>query len=86
MTTEKPKHEIIVEKHDKNYYHARVKDTKYSADECDIISTIGRLVFEHQDFFNVKITVEPKDMPKKKRGGMFNTFNTNPGSSLPRSD
>ena len=80
MTDPKPKHEIIVEKHDKNYYRARVKDTKYSADECDIISTIGRLVFEHQDFFNVKITVESKEPPKKKLGGMFH--NTNPGSSL----
>ena len=74
-TTEKPKPEIIIEKYDKNYYHARIKDTKYSADECDIISTIGRLVFEHQDLFNVKIIVESK----KKNDGLFNT---NPGSSL----
>ena len=79
MTTEKPKLEVIVKKYDKNYYRARIKDTKYSADECDIISTIGRLVFEHQDIFNVKITVESKEPPKKKLGGMFNT---NPGSSL----
>ena len=82
-TTEKPKPEIIIEKYDKNYYHARIKDTKYSASDTEIHTAIGRLVFEHQDFFNVKITVEPKDMPKKRRGGMFNTFNTNPGSSLP---
>ena len=79
MTTEKPKLEVIVKKYDKNYYRARIKDTKYSADECDIISTIGRLVFEHQDIFNVKITVESKEPPKKKLGGVFNT---NPGSSL----
>ena len=84
MTTEtKPPLEIIIEKHDKNYYHARVKDTKYCADECDVPTVIGKLVFEHQDLFGVKITVESKDIVKRKRGGMFNAFNTNPGSSLP---
>ena len=79
-TTEKPKREIVIEKYDKNYYHARIKDTKYSTSDCEIYTTIGRLVFEHQDLFNVKINVESKDAPKKKRGDMFNT---NPGSSLP---
>jgi hypothetical protein len=78
--TEKPKPEILVEKYDKNCYHARIKDTKYSADECDIPTVVGRLVFEHQDIFNVKITVESKEPLKKKLGGMFH--NTNPGSSL----
>jgi hypothetical protein len=82
MTTEKPKLEIVIEKYDKNCYHARIKDTKYSADECDVPTVIGRLVFEHQDLFGVKITIESKEPPKKKisRGGLFNT---NPGSSLP---
>ena len=80
--TDKPKPiEIIIEKHDKNYYHARVKDTKYSSNDCDIYTTLGRLVFEHQDVFNVKITIESKESPKKKHGGGL--FNTNPGSSLP---
>jgi hypothetical protein len=82
MTTDKkPTPEIIVEKYDKNYYHARIKDTKHYTDDSEIYTAIGRLVFEHQDLFNVKITVESKDVPKKKKtGGMFNT---NPGSSLP---
>ena len=82
MTEPKPKTEIVVEKYDKNYYHARIKDTKYSTSDVDIYTTVGRLVFERQDIFNVKITVESKEPPKKKLGGMFNT---NPGSSLPRS-
>ena len=69
MTEPKPKPEIIVEKYDKNCYHARIKDTKYSADECDIPTVVGRLVFEHQDFFNVKITVESKEPDKKKSVG-----------------
>lgn len=80
MTTEKPTPEIIVKKYDKNYYHARIGGTKYSSTDVEIYTTIGRLVFEHQDLFNVKITVESKDAPKKKHGDMFNT---NPGSSLP---
>ena len=80
MTDTKPKLEIIITKHDKNYYHARIKDTKRSANDCDIHSTIGRLVFENQDTFNVKINIESKDTPKKKKGGLL--FNTNPGSSL----
>lgn len=81
--TEKSKIEIVIEKHDKNYYRARVEDTKRFADECDIYSTIGRLVFENQDIFNVKITIESKkkdDPVKKKKDGLL--FNTNPGSSL----
>jgi hypothetical protein len=79
--TNKPKTiEIVITKHDKDYYHARIKDTKRSADDCDIYSTIGRLVFENQDTFNVKIIVESKDPVKKKKGGLL--FNTNPGSSL----
>lgn len=81
MTEPKPKPEIIVEKYDKNYYHARIKDTKYSTSDYDIYTAIGRLVFEHQDLFEIKITVESKELAKKKRiGGLFNT---NPGSSLP---
>lgn len=80
MTDKQKPTEIIITKHDKNYYHARIKDTKRSADDCDIYTTIGRLVFEHQDVFNVKITIESKESPKKKHGGLFNT---NPGSSLP---
>jgi len=82
MTTDKkPTSEIVIEKYDKNYYHARIKDTKYSTSDSEIYTTIGRLVFEHQDLFNVKITVESKDSPKKKHGGGL--FNTYPGSSLP---
>ena len=80
MTDKQKPTEIIITKHDKNYYHARIKDTKRSANDCDIHSTIGRLVFENQDFFNVKISIESKDAPKKKKGGLL--FNTNPGSSL----
>ena len=82
MTTKVNPIEIIIEKHDKNYYHAHIKDTKYSTSDADIHTTIGRLVFEHQDLFGVKITVESKEVsPKTKRiGGLFNT---NPGSSLP---
>ena len=82
MTNTKSPLEIIIEKHDKNYYHAHIKDTKYSTSDVDIHTTIGRLVFENQDFFNVKISIESKDTPKKKKGGLL--FNTNPGSSLPR--
>lgn len=80
--TNKPKTiEIVIEKYGKDYYHARIKDTKRSADDCDIHSTIGRLIFENQDFFNVKIGIESKKDPvKKKIGGLL--FNTNPGSSL----
>ena len=80
--TNKPKTiEIAITKHDKDYYKARVKDTKRSADDCDIYSAIGRLVFENQDTFNVKISIESKKDPvKKKIGGLL--FNTNPGSSL----
>lgn len=80
MSSPKPL-EILIQKRDKNYYHARIKDTKYSCDDVDIYTTLGRLVFENQEIFNVKITVEHKESVKKTIGGKL--FNTNPGSSLP---
>jgi len=79
MVEPKPKSEIIVEKYDKNYYHAKIKGTKHFTDDCEIYTTIGRLVFEHQDLLNLKITIESKNTSKTKHGILFNT---NPGSSL----
>lgn len=76
--TNTPKLEIVINKHDKHDYHARIKDTKRTADDVDIYTVIGRLVFENQDVFDVKINIE-----SKKKVGFLNT---NPGSSLPRSD
>ena len=81
MTTNPKPFEILIQKRDKHYYHARVKDTKHTADDVDIYTTLGRLVFENQDLFNVKIVVEHKETSKKISGGKL--FNTNPGSSLP---
>lgn len=75
MTNPKPL-EITISKNGKHHYHARVKDTKCTCDEIDIPTTIGRLVFENQDMFNVKISIESNKKHK-------NPFNTNPGSSLP---
>lgn len=83
MITDKPKpKELIIEKHDKHYYRVSIKDTKYYSEDTDIYTTIGKLVFNHQDVFNVKIDVRSKknDTIKKKKGGLL--FNTNPGSSL----
>lgn len=81
MTTPKPLLEILIQKRDRHYYHARVKDTKCSCDDVDIYTTLGRLVFENQETFNVEIVVEHKESSKKIGGGKL--FNTNPGSSLP---
>lgn len=81
MTEPKPKLEVLIQKRDKHYYHARIKNTKYTSDDVDIYTTLGRLVFENQETFNVEIIVEHKETTKKI--GVGKLFNTNPGSSLP---